>query len=120
VVLNGVNHLIATIQIKNIGSSRIDFDREGSALILYEYTASSDPEVYAAENRSLASFDVFDGKRERYVEPKEAIEVQQLIAFRGPLKLAYRLETELFSTSGFWWGAESIVHNLPLEDNVAS
>ena len=119
VVLDGVVYLIATIQIKNVGSSRIDFDREGSALILYEYIPSSDASVYAVEDKRLASFAVFEPKKARYAEPNEAIEVQQFISIPGPLKLAYRLEADISSTSGFTWRAMCIVDETSLRDNVA-
>ena len=117
--LDGVVYLIATVQIKNVGSSRIDFDREISTLILYEYTASSDAGVYAVKDKRLASFDVFEAKKQRYVEPNEAIEVQQFMAIPGPLKVAYRLEADIFSTSGFIWRAMSIVDRASLRDNVS-
>jgi len=119
VMLDGVVYLIATVQIKNVGSSRIDFDREGSTLILYEYTSRAEAEVYAVQTTRLTSFDVFDAKKERYVEPKEDIEVQQLISIPGPLKLAYCLEADILSTSGFMWKAVSIVDKTCLRDNGA-
>jgi len=118
VILEDLVYLIATIQIKNVGSSRIDFDRQGSALILYEYVASPDAEVRAVKNKRLTSFDVFERERERYVEPKETIEVQQFIAIPGPVKLAYRLEADILSTSGFMWSAANIVDKACLGDTV--
>jgi hypothetical protein len=45
VSLDGVIYLVATILIKNVGSSRVDFDHETSALILHEYITSSDVEI---------------------------------------------------------------------------
>jgi len=119
VVLDGMFYLIATIQIKNVGSSRIDFDREASTLILYEYIPSSDAAVYAVKDKRLASFEIFVAKNERYVEPNEAIEVQQFILIPCQPKLAYRLEADIFSTSGFTWRAMSIVDKASLSDNVA-
>src|SRR4029078_7212056 len=47
VSLDGRTYLVATIQIKNVGSSKIDFDREASALIFYEYTSTKDTEIHA-------------------------------------------------------------------------
>jgi hypothetical protein len=119
VALDGVVYLIATIQIKNVGSSRIDFDRQTSALVLYEYTQSLDTEVHAVKNKRLTSFNVFEREKERYVEPNETIEVQQFISIPGPLKLAYRLEADILSTSGFIWRAASIVDKASLRDNAA-
>lgn len=116
VMLDGVVYLIATIQIKNVGSSRIDFDCETSALILYEYVPSSD--IYGVKYKRLTSLALFEAKKERYVEPNEAIEVQQFISIPGPLKLAYRLEADISSTSGFTWSAMSVVDKTSLSDNA--
>ena len=118
VYLDGVVYLVAIIQIKNVGSSKIDFDREASALILYEYIASSDAEIHSVADKRLTSFAVFKEKA-RYIEPNEDIEVQRFISVPGPLKLAYRLEIEILSNSGFTWSAESIVDRSSLRDNAA-
>lgn len=117
VMLDGMVYLIATVRIKNVGSSRIDFDREASGLILYEYISRADAQVYAVKDKRLASFEVFEMSKERYVEPNEAIEVQQFILIPDQPKLAYRLEADIFSTSGFTWRAMSIVDKASLRDN---
>ena len=118
VSLDGVVYLIAKIQIKNVGSSKIDFDRKATGLILYEYTAGFDAEIHAVAYKRLTSFEVFKGK-DRCIEPNEDIEVQLLIAVPGPLKLAYRLKVEIFSNSGFTWTAATIVDKSSVRDNPA-
>jgi hypothetical protein len=118
VSLDGIIYLVATIQIKNVGSSKIDFDPEASALILYEYTPSADAEIHAVADKRITSFAVFKEK-DRYIEPNEDIEVQRLISIPGPVKLAYRLEMEIFSVSGFTWRASSIVDKSSLRDTAA-
>ena len=120
VALDDVVYLIVTIQIKNVGLSRIDFDRQTSALILYEYSTSSAAGVHAVTEKRLTSFAIFDEEQERYVEPKEDIEVQQFISIPGQLKLAYRLEAEILSTAGSIWRATSIVDKKSVRDNVAN
>ena len=119
VVLEGVIYLIATIQIKNVGSSRIDFDRQTSALILYNYTPSPNAEVHVVENERLTSFAIFEEENERCVEPKEDIEVQHFISISAPPKLAYRLEAEILSSAGSIWRATAIVNPVSLSDNAA-
>src|SRR5689334_12347387 len=119
VVLDGMFYLIATIQIKNVGSSGIDFDREANGLILYEYSTKPEATVHAVTDERITSFPIFEAQKKRYAEPKEDIEVQRLISIPGPLKLAYRLEAEILSTSGFTWRAASIVDKTCLRDNGA-
>ena len=103
---------------KLTGPQTIDFDREGSTLILYEYISRADAQVYAVKDKRLASFEVFEANKQRYVEPNEAIEVQQFILIPDQPKLAYRLEADIFSTSVFTWRAMSIVDKTSLGDNV--
>ena len=118
-LLDGAVYLIATVLIKNVGSCKIEFDREITGFILYEYTTSSDADIHAVGETRVTSFAVFKEK-DRSVEPNEDIEVQQLISVRGPLKFAYRLEVEIFSNSGFKWTAATIVNNSSLRDNPAA
>ena len=58
-------------------------------------------------------------REDRYIEPSEDIEVQQFISIPGSLKLAYHLEVEIFSESGFTWVATSVVDKSSLRDNVS-
>jgi hypothetical protein len=119
VLLDGAVYLIATIQIKNVGTSKIDFNRKATALILYEYFAGANPDIHAVADRRLTSFAVFKEK-DRSIEPSESIEVQQLISVHGSLKFAYRLEVEIFSNAGFSWTAAAIVDESSLRDNLAA
>jgi hypothetical protein len=57
-------------------------------------------------------------EKDRYIEPNEGIEVQRFIAIPGSLKLAYRLEVEVLSNSGFTWSAACIVDKSSLRENV--
>ena len=115
--IDGVNYLIATTQIKNVGLSKIEFDREGSALILFEYTPSPENEIHTVADSRLTSFDVFSEK-DRYIEPNEIMEGHRFIAVPGTLKLAYRLEVEIASTAGFTWRATNIVDKSSLSGNI--
>ena len=120
VSLDGVVYLVATILIKNVGSSRIDFDRATSALVLYEYISSSgsNEEIHAVEERRLTAFAIFKGT-DRYIEPNEGVEIQEFISISAPLKPAYRLEVEIFSASGFTWLATSVVDKSSIRDNAS-
>jgi hypothetical protein len=56
--------------------------------------------------------------KERYIEPNEIMETQRFISIPGPLKLAYRLEVEILSQSGFTWSAATIVDKSSISDNT--
>ncbi len=115
--IDGAIYLFATTRIKNVGLSKIEFDREGSALILFEYNPSSQNEIHTVADNRLTSFDVF-GDKDRYIEPNEVIEGQRFIAVPNPPKLAYRLEVEIASTAGFTWRASNIVDKNSLNDII--
>ncbi|MFN2532156.1 MAG: hypothetical protein ABR555_12755 [Pyrinomonadaceae bacterium] len=58
VSLDSVTYLVVSIQIKNVGSSKIDFDRDASALIFFEYVPTSGQEIHTVADKRLTSFDV--------------------------------------------------------------
>lgn len=115
--IDGVIYLIAITQIKNVGLSKIVFNHYGSALILYEYLPSTEKEIHTVADKRLTSFEVFHEK-DRYIEPNEIMEAQRFISVPGPLQLAYRLEVEILSKSGFTWRATTIVDKSSLNDNI--
>jgi len=117
VPLDGVIYLVVSVQIKNVGSSKIDFNRDASALILFEYIPTSGQEIHTVADKRLTSFDVFK-PNDRYIEPNEIVEIQRFIAIPGQLKAAYRLEVEILSKSGFTWSATTIVDKASLRDNT--
>ena len=115
--IEGAVYLLSSVQIKNVGSTKIDFNHEGSALIVYEYAPSSESEIHTVAEQRLTAFDVFK-PNERYIEPSEIIELNRLIAIPGPIKLGYRLEVEILSKSGFTWTATTVVDKASLRDNT--
>lgn len=117
--IDDVTYLIVTTQVKNVGLSKIEFDRNGSALILFEYNASSESEIHTVSDQRLTAFEVFT-KDDRYIEPNEIIEGQRLIAMPKALKLAYRLEIEIASTAGYTWRANNIVERSSFEGKLAA
>lgn len=114
--LDGVVYLVAMIQIENVGSSKVDFNHEVSVLILSEFTSATGAKTQAVAAEPLSSFAIFN-ERDRYIEPKECLSVQQFIAIPGELKPAYKLEVKIFSTPGYRWTTESIVDRSALRDN---
>ena len=115
--IDDVLYLIVTTQIKNVGLSKIEFDRNGSALIVFEYNSSSATEIHTVAENRLTAFDVLD-ENDRYIEPSEIIEDQRFIAVPGPLKIAYRLEVQIASTAGYTWRTASIVDKSSLSDRI--
>lgn len=109
--------LVVSVQIKNVGLAKVDFNHSGSALILFEYTVPVVEEIHTVADRRLTSFDVFSEK-DRYIEPNEIIESQRMISVPGGFEIGYRLELEVISISGYTWRATTIAERSVLRDNA--
>lgn len=116
--IDGAVYLVISIQIKNAGSTKVDFNHKGSALVVYEYTVTSETEIHSVADRRLTTFDLFQPSQE-YIEPNEVIELRKFIAIPGPVNLGYRVEVEVLSASGFTWTATAIVDKTSIGDNRA-
>lgn len=117
VSIDDVQYLIVATQIKNVGLSKIEFNREGSALIIFEYNTSSETEIHTVVDNKLGAFDVLNEK-DKYIEPNEIIDDQRFIAIPGPLKIAYRLEIQIASTGPYTWQTATIVDKSSLSDRI--
>ena len=51
--IDGAVYLVVSIQIKNAGSTKVDFNHKGSALIVYEYTVPSETEIHGVTDTGL-------------------------------------------------------------------
>ena len=116
VLIEGSVFLIVTMQFKNVGLSRIAFDREASSLVIFEYVASDAGEILGVESNRSASFWVFADK-DKYIEPNEIVERQRLIALPRIPNIGYQLEVEIGTDSGYRWRATAIVDKSSSEDN---
>jgi hypothetical protein len=117
--IKDVQYLIVTTQIKNVGLSKIEFNREGSALIVFQCEYSAGAEIHTVIDNKLGSFDVLH-ENDRYIEPNELIEDQRFIALPGRQKLAYRLEVQITSTDHYTWRTATIVESSSSNDTMAA
>jgi hypothetical protein len=115
-LIDGVVFLIATIQLQNVGLSRIAFDQKGSSVVVFEYVPSQIEEIPSVKSNLLTSFRVF-GDKDGYIEPNEIVERQRLIALPRVSRIGYRLEIEVLTDSGYAWRATTIVDRTAFDDN---
>jgi len=108
--------LIVTTQINNVGSSKVTFDEKASTLTIFEYIPPKPEEIVNVIDDRLTSFPVFEDEK-RHLEPNETIKHQRLLALADLSKIAYRLELEISSDSGYKWRTMTIVDKLTLTDN---
>lgn len=117
VMIDGTAYLVATMEVRNVGLSKIEFDQARCALVIFQYTRRMASEIHTVSDERLTSFDVFEGK-DRPMEPNDVILQQTLIAIPGSVHLAYRLKLEIRSLSGYTWVATAVVHKSALSDNA--
>lgn len=77
--IDGAVFLSVTIQLENVGLSRIAFDQTASALYVFEHVVSEVDEILRVKNNKSTLFRIFDDK-DRYIEPNEVSERQTLAA----------------------------------------
>lgn len=120
IVIDDRVYLAVTIQIKNVGQSKIDFNQSGSALIVYGYNASDENEIHTVADIRLSSFPILEGTDEEEIEPNQIIQKDRLIAVPKPLKLGYRLEAMIVSAGSDYgcWRSTAIVDKTALSDNI--
>lgn len=53
-------YLVATIQVKNVGLSKIEFSQKGSALMVFEYAPTSLEKIQTVEGKQVTAFDLFE------------------------------------------------------------
>lgn len=105
---NGGACLAATFQVKNVGLSKVDIQRKGSALSIFVAEVSPGlADVQEIKWKSVADFDIFIAHQ--WIEPGELIQEQRLIAIPNHKYLAFRLDIRLVSPKKKEWSAMTIV-----------
>jgi hypothetical protein len=109
--------LIVTMEIKNVGSSKVIFNQELSVLTIFEYVPPHPQQIITVIDNPLTSLPAFVDEKS-FLEPNESIKTQRLLALPNLSRIAYRLELEITSDSGYEWQTISIVNMLTMADNV--
>jgi hypothetical protein len=100
--------LLANLQLKNIGLSRVIIKQEGSGLRLFVYEADAYfPAVHSVEWTHLATFSVFE--QHQWIESGETINEQRLIALPEKEVLAFKLGLRVVSQNDIVWHAEQVI-----------
>lgn len=102
-----LTHVIACIQIKNVGLTKLKLSQVGSGLRILSYTSSkTKPAPTAVEWEHLMTLSVFE--KHNWIEPGETVIDQTLVEIAGTETIALRLELRIVS-SRIEWNAVSIV-----------
>lgn len=93
---NGKGYLIASVHVKNIGSTKVAISQRGTVLDLFVAHASGDDRIQWVRFRSLAILGAY-----QWLEPSESIEDTLLVPLQSD-QLAVRLEMQLITGKERW------------------
>lgn len=105
--INRVTHIFASVQIQNVGLSKLELSKEGTGLrVLSQDSTRPDKAAGVVTWKWQMTLPVFE--RHRWIEPGETISDQNLIALRGEHDSAMKLELRIVS-NGIEWNSLSII-----------
>ena len=116
VMIDGTVFLNVTTQIKNVGLAQISFKSKASTLNVFEYIVSETGEITSVVTNRLTSLRVF-GDEDKFIEPNELVEREDLIALPGVSTVGYQLEFQVISESGYSWRTTTIARSSAFEHN---
>lgn len=110
--IDGQTYLIATISVRNVGQSLVEFAPDASALRVFGYTSSTSSEIMAVKDNELAQFVALD---QLSIEPNVTIEKMLFISIPVEVRLGLRLELKIISNhrKKYNWIASSLVEKSP-------
>jgi hypothetical protein len=102
-----VTHLIASVQIKNVGLSKLELSQEGSGLRVFSHALRTPKNTAAVvEWKRQITLAVFT--KHKWIEPGETISDETLIALSDIDNSAVKLELRIVS-SGIEWNSLTLV-----------
>jgi hypothetical protein len=105
---NDAISLVATVDLKNVGLSKVSIRKEGSALLVFVAEVPSDlSDAQEIGWDRMAVFDIF--KNHRWIEPGEVIQEQRLIVVPNGNFQAFRLDVRIVSENRLEWNATAIL-----------
>lgn len=116
VLIDGKTYLIADIQAKNVGATKIAFDLPNSLLKIAKYAGAPPKDTFEVHTQEFTQVRALH-EDDHIIEPNEATSQTLLIAVPGLIELGLRLDVEIKSRSernwwvrsGFTWRASGIV-----------
>lgn len=104
---NGRNYLISTIQLKNVGLSKIKIQQKGSGLRILSFRGVEHAtDVKNADWQDVKTFSIFEDQQ--WIEPGETVEEQKLFSMPESKYEAFQLVMRMPS-GGIVWMAKAIV-----------
>jgi len=111
-----VTHVTASVQIKNVGLSKLELSQEGSGLRVFSHALARPPDTPAVvEWKRQITLPVFE--KHKWIEPGETISDQTLIALAHNDHSAVKLELRIVS-NGIEWNSLTIVEPDTQSDNA--
>ncbi len=103
-----IRYLLATLQIKNVGLSRVILKQQGSALRVFSLKKDTySPEVSTVEWEKVWIFSVFE--RHEWIEPGEPIEDQVIIPIPLQRMKPFKLDLRIVAENRVEWNFLKII-----------
>ena len=111
-VIDCRTYLIATISVRNVGQSLVEFAPDAAALRVFGYMSSTTSEIMPVKDNELAQIAALD---ELSIEPSAVIEQMRLISIPVEVQLGLRLEFEIIinNRKKYSWKTSFIIEQSP-------
>jgi len=100
-IIDSFPHLILNYQVKNIGLSKVDLDKEASGIRVMKYNPPDDSlEIESADWQSIGSFSVLD--KHSWIESSETINESSLYSITQMNNTVYKVELRIVGKGKSW------------------
>jgi hypothetical protein len=109
-IINSFPHLILNYQVKNIGLSKVDLDKEASGIRVLKYNPPDDSlEIESADWQSIGSFSILN--KHSWIESSETIKENSLYSIIEMNKVVYKVELRIVGKGKSWEAMDIIFCN---------
>jgi len=100
-IINSFPHLLLKYEVKNIGLSKVDLNKEASGIRVMRYHPPADSlEVESANWESLGSFPILE--KHSWIESSETIKESSLYSIAEIEKIVYKAELRIVGKNKSW------------------
>jgi hypothetical protein len=109
-IIDSFPHLILKYQVKNIGLSKVDLDKEASGIRVMKYYPVDDSiEIESADWKSIGSFSILD--KHSWIESSETIIESSLFSIIEKNNVVYKVELRIVGKGKSWEAIDIIFCN---------
>jgi hypothetical protein len=109
-IINSFPHLLLKYQVKNIGLSKVDLDKEASGIRVMKYDPPDDSlEIESADWKPIGSFSILN--KHNWIESSETINESSLYSITEMSNTVYKVELRIVGKGKSWEAMDIIFSN---------